>query len=464
MHTYKGSAWVTLQVIEWQLPKYAVLNWRVQRDLNILDPITSTLLIKDRIQFDDASPKILAYSKARIEELQRIHADRDDLIHAILDAIKRKTRIHLKAPVANYLSATSLNKNFTYPSVEYYISPKPLYEPKGYIPAKHVEEVLEALPVLNEVKAQLMGNTPNSNWLPSYKAKERGSAPPEQEEVEVIAEEPEKLPSKTSEWGGVFIKVKKELLQVDHRYQRPERRWTQTEIFCFDDKAFGVLIVARRQDGTFWVIDGQNRRNLALQIDYIKVIPCMVHDIETVEEEAKLFGLINEERVSISNLDSFRAAKFRGDEAANIVDEMIKETGRTVSYRRRPTTITGISTLREWAETDEIQFRILMKLIHAISTDQIWPLSTAKGVWWLLTDAEAIGGESLRDPQIEKEFRRHQATTYENTIKDFIAQTSSSKRGDVYRNYAQAIVKCMNKGKYVHRWDIFDPKPEEEQA
>src|SRR4051794_31726791 len=73
---------------------------------------------------------------------------------------------------------------------------------------------------------------------------------------------------------GKLIYLPKESLQVDPTYQRPLNDRKRLRIAsAFNWAAFGVLICARRPDGTIWVIDGQHRLSAAMSRSDVRDVP-----------------------------------------------------------------------------------------------------------------------------------------------------------------------------------------------
>jgi len=92
-------------------------------------------------------------------------------------------------------------------------------------------------------------------------------------------------PKSGADWAilddrGVFMELDKSILSVDPSYQRSTAIHIAKTIkrrFCW--AAFGVLMVARRPDGSFFVYDGGHRLLAANMIDEINTVPCMVYDM-----------------------------------------------------------------------------------------------------------------------------------------------------------------------------------------
>jgi hypothetical protein len=85
-------------------------------------------------------------------------------------------------------------------------------------------------------------------------------------------------------------------LRVD-KYQRPLRlSRVKKYIKEFDIVKTGVILVSKRADGTYWIIDGQHRyfamKNLGFQS-----ITCLIHEGLTYKQEAETFYYVNDIKV-----------------------------------------------------------------------------------------------------------------------------------------------------------------------
>jgi hypothetical protein len=153
-------------------------------------------------------------------------------------------------------------------------------------------------------------------------------------------------------WGvhdapGTFTNVPKVLLNVDAEYQRLHvsndrvlkiaRYWSW--IAC------GTLAVARRPDGSLWVMDGQHRLLAARKRQEIQELPCLVFGVADRADEAKGFLNTNTVRGPCSIFDRFNAMLLAGDETALAVRDMVAGTGYTVAVAHQDRTVACIGCL-----------------------------------------------------------------------------------------------------------------------
>lgn len=97
-----------------------------------------------------------------------------------------------------------------------------------------------------------------------------------------------------------------------------------------DLKAFGVISVARRKDGTLWAMDGQNRLKFAIDAG-LKLVNCVVSNVESAKEEAKIFDTINRKRNPLSPYETHKAAMSHGEDVMEInIVRIMTEFGITI--------------------------------------------------------------------------------------------------------------------------------------
>lgn len=133
-------------------------------------------------------------------------------------------------------------------------------------------------------------------------------------------------------------------LHIDHAYQRAIRDNVVSSIEKnYDSNAFGVLIVAHRSNGSYFVIDGQQRLTAAKNIG-LSHVPCHVIESHGSGQEALLFGIINRSRQNINRNELFMAALEAEVPQAIAINSAIQRMGFIIDFhsRGRPMTIKTI--------------------------------------------------------------------------------------------------------------------------
>jgi len=173
-------------------------------------------------------------------------------------------------------------------------------------------------------------------------------------------------------WGvkdqrGTYRDVPKRLLNVDHEYQRTKVSNSRVLEIAKDWSwvACNTLAVARRLDGTLWVMDGQHRKLAADKRDDIQDLPCLVFPVTEKVEEAKGFLNTNIVRGPVSMYDRFNAMVMAGDEHAQAVKRMVEHTGFTIG---RTATANSVACLK--ALLDEHRR-------NSVLAGRIWQLTVA---------------------------------------------------------------------------------------
>jgi len=133
-------------------------------------------------------------------------------------------------------------------------------------------------------------------------------------------------------------------LNGDPAYQRPlnEKR-AQDIADNFDPHAFGFFTVSKREDGTFWLIDGQHRKAALLLMGWkeSQQAECKVFTGLSRQEEAALFFEIND-YLNLGYLDRFRARVESGQQCAVAIDHIIRNAGYTVSKLTGPGNLSAV--------------------------------------------------------------------------------------------------------------------------
>jgi hypothetical protein len=151
-------------------------------------------------------------------------------------------------------------------------------------------------------------------------------------------------------------KVKAGLLDVDPDVQRGfNKRKAEKIRNAWDDAVVGVLVVSKRADGTYWIIEGQHRWWAGRDLfgdNY--TFTCEVHVGLSLEDEAKMFIQINTLRSLPSPFDRFRVSLKAGYEEEVAIDRTVQKLGLSLGPSARTETIGAIEALRRvLREVDE---------------------------------------------------------------------------------------------------------------
>jgi len=116
-------------------------------------------------------------------------------------------------------------------------------------------------------------------------------------------------------------------LRVDAAYQREYRSQTGKKIADnFHPAVCGDLLVSKRKNGAFYVVDGNHRLNAVKKLG-AKHWYCIVLSGLSRREEAEVWELCNSVRNRILGVEKFKAQLFRKDPVAVEIDDLVARMG-----------------------------------------------------------------------------------------------------------------------------------------
>src|ERR1700686_676187 len=115
---------------------------------------------------------------------------------------------------------------------------------------------------------------------------------------------------------GELCEINKRDLKIDIAYQRSLKRARVLDMAQdWSWVACGAVVVALRQPGEWFVVDGQHRVAAALLRSDIERIPCIAYAAEDLRQEAQGFIDTNTKRGSMTLADRFKALIITKDHA-----------------------------------------------------------------------------------------------------------------------------------------------------
>ncbi len=137
---------------------------------------------------------------------------------------------------------------------------------------------------------------------------------------------------------GELMWLSKAILNVDPAYQREKVKLNRILSIsrAWSWVACGTLIVAKRTDGKYFVIDGQHRKLAADKRADILNLPCMVFDAVDIPDEASAFLRVNIARSPVGALGKFKSEIIAGDKVAAKVTSMVTESGYRIGASSGP--------------------------------------------------------------------------------------------------------------------------------
>lgn len=138
------------------------------------------------------------------------------------------------------------------------------------------------------------------------------------------------------------------LMCVDPAAQRAvSRPWVKARISCFDVDQLGYPVINRRQNGKYYIVDGQHRVELMRAVGWgDQKIQCECFDGLSQAEEAALFNARND-RKAVRKYDKFRIGITAGDHRCVAIDKIVREHGMVVSDQARDGHINAVDALEK---------------------------------------------------------------------------------------------------------------------
>lgn len=130
-------------------------------------------------------------------------------------------------------------------------------------------------------------------------------------------------------------------LQTDYSYQSPVIESQVKNIMKnFDSKSLHSIVVSEREDGSYFIIDGQHRVVALMRMGFTS-IEATVHKGLTPVEEAEMYRNINERKMKSKN--AFAKADLKsGVKYAVEIDEVVNRAGLIVDYEKSQRTFKHI--------------------------------------------------------------------------------------------------------------------------
>lgn len=170
--------------------------------------------------------------------------------------------------------------------------------------------------------------------------------------------------------------------------------------------ACGTISVAMR-DGVLWVIDGGHRKAAADRRSDITMLPCVIHQVRSVQEEARGFLDTNTLRRNVSAIDKFRAKIVAGDENAIFANSVIEGCGlRLATAVAEARDFKSVALAEKLAASDPVGFQNAMLLCGELAEADKRPVHERLlgGLHYLHNNVDADGG--LENARLRKRLKQ----------------------------------------------------------
>lgn len=150
---------------------------------------------------------------------------------------------------------------------------------------------------------------------------------------------------------GQTTKVTAEWLPVASLVSLHFRPTSKTKVRAiaaeFDPDALGVLYISRRDDGTNYVLDGDNRIEALRTMGWVdQRVPTHVYHGLTQAREAELFVEFNQKRTKPKPVDIFQAQVKANDEQALAITKVLATRGLVVSIHKTHGNVMAVQALQ----------------------------------------------------------------------------------------------------------------------
>jgi hypothetical protein len=198
------------------------------------------------------------------------------------------------------------------------------------------------------------------------------------------------------EWPYQFEVLPLNKLMVDDSYQRPMTTFVNRIVQKFDPALVGTLVVSKRNAREYAVVDGQTRMEALREVGETEA-PCLVYLGLTVEDEASLFARLQKERRGIASYHRFRAALVAGEEEANEIEGIVKDTGYAIGLEKDE--ISAVAALEyAYRKDPDVLERVLLILAEAWGDEYVPAGDIIRGLAALLSEPKTkIEDERMAD-------------------------------------------------------------------
>lgn len=154
--------------------------------------------------------------------------------------------------------------------------------------------------------------------------------------------------NKTTRHASKFGTVLVSELHIDPSAQRKlSTQWVREHVDVFDVDQLGYIVVNRRADGKWYIVDGQHRVELMRAVGWgDQLIHAELFESLSQREEAKLFNARNDRR-AVRRYDHFRISVTAGDQQACDITSIVASVGLVISDQQTNGSITAVDKLEK---------------------------------------------------------------------------------------------------------------------
>ena len=203
-------------------------------------------------------------------------------------------------------------------------------------------------------------------------------------------------------------------LIIDDRYQRSVANRGKSNIVKiahnFDWSKFSPVVLSRREDGTFAIIDGQHRTHAAA-LRGITTVPALITNM-TIEQEASAFSWVNGAVTALTPNQVFKAALTAFEPWAVMCDATVAKAGcRLMPFNRtatqkKPGEVFCVTKIRHFvAAGSAAQVTTALQAIRNSEVSEVHAYYNAK---WLAALVTAVISSGVTRPEPISDFLNRQ--------------------------------------------------------
>jgi len=182
---------------------------------------------------------------------------------------------------------------------------------------------------------------------------------------------------------GKYAEINKHEMVIDHEYQR---RANERRILAITKNwswvAFGTIAITKR-NSKYYVLDGQHRVMAAMRRSDVEELPCMVFELNGIEEEALAFIMLNKERKPPISIDTFQAEVATKNPAALLVKDLCEKANRVIGRAANAGTVQCTGALLQYAAKNPEVLKRLWPLLMKFFEGRIFHERLVKGFMYL---------------------------------------------------------------------------------
>lgn len=199
---------------------------------------------------------------------------------------------------------------------------------------------------------------------------------------------------------GTDAMIDKWDLNVDTSYQR---NISETRIKAISSgwrwEGVGKLVVAEREDGKLFVVDGQHRLIAARKRSDVNMLPCLVYRSNSIAEEAELFLLLNTGRGPMGALQRFKSLVITKNPIALSIKSVAEDLGLVIPEKyynsttksNKVTTLACVAALLDTWKQNPVLAEKSLRLSKAIAQDKAITKELYHGLFLLTQKLDSMG-------------------------------------------------------------------------